>query len=236
MDMAKFTSAVILAAGNGTRFGGNVKKQFIDVLGVPCIARTVMAFEKCPLIDEIVLVGDESAISPALSGYSFKKITKIVAGGETRQDSALLGFDSISDKAKYVAIHDGARCLITPEMIEDTVHAAYKYRAAASAHKSSDTVKICDENGLVKETTDRDRIWLVQTPQIFNTDVYRVSAYMAKRDRVVVTDDCMLCERLGFDVKMVECGRENIKLTTPDDLMLCEAIIKYRTEQKEQNK
>lgn len=234
--MAKFTSAVILAAGNGTRFGGSVKKQFVDVLGIPCIARTVDAFERCSLIDEIVLVGDPEGILNALKNCSSKKITAIVPGGETRQDSALIGFDAISDKAKFVAVHDGARCLVTPEMIENTIRAAYKYRASAAAHKSSDTVKICNEDGLVEETTDRDKIWLVQTPQVFNTDVYRVSAYMAKRDGATVTDDCMLCERLGFDVKMVECSRENIKLTSPDDLALAEAIISYRSKAKEAKK
>ncbi len=231
--MGKFTSAVILAAGNGTRFGGKVKKQFVEVLGVPCVVRTVQAFEDCPLIDEIVLVGDLQALSEIFSAYSFKKIARIISGGETRQDSALRGFDCVSDKSRYVAIHDAARCLITPEMIERTVKAAHRHRAAAAAHKSEDTVKIADKNGIVEKTTDRDKIWLVQTPQVFQNDVYRVSAYMAKRDEAAVTDDCMLCERLGFEVWLCECGRENIKLTNPDDLMLAEAIISYR-ERKEQ--
>lgn len=232
--MAKFTSAVILAAGNGTRFGGKVKKQYVDVLGIPAVVRTVMAFEECSLIDEIILVGDTAALTELFSAYSFKKIAMIVSGGETRQDSALLGFDSVSDKSKYVAIHDAARCLITPEMIEETVKAAYKYRAAAAAHRSEDTVKIADKNGIIESTTDRDKIWLVQTPQVFLNDVYRVSAYMAKKDDAQVTDDCMLCERLGFEIKLVECGRENIKLTNPDDLMLCEAIISYREKAKQE--
>ena len=231
--MGKFTSAVILAAGNGTRFGGKVKKQFVEVLGVPCVVRTVQAFEDCPLIDEIILVGDPQALSEIFSAYSFKKIAKIISGGETRQDSALRGFDCVSDKSRYVAIHDAARCLITPEMIERTVKAAHRHRAAAAAHKSEDTVKIADKNGIIEKTTDRDKIWLVQTPQVFQNDVYRVSAYMAKRDEAAVTDDCMLCERLGFEVRLCECGRENIKLTNPDDLMLAEAIISYR-ERKEQ--
>ncbi|MBQ2729828.1 MAG: 2-C-methyl-D-erythritol 4-phosphate cytidylyltransferase [Clostridia bacterium] len=226
--MAKFTSAVILAAGNGTRFGGSVKKQFVDVLGVPCVVRTVDAFEKCSLIDEIILVGDTEALTELFDQYEFKKISMIVSGGETRQDSALLGFDSVSDKSKFVAIHDAARCLVTPEMIEATVKEAYKHRAAASAHKSEDTVKIADKKGFVVKTTDRDKIWLVQTPQVFQNDVYRVSAYMAKRDEETVTDDCMLCENLGFDIKLVECGRENLKLTTPEDLLLAEAIVAYR--------
>lgn len=226
--MSKFTSAVILAAGNGTRFGGSVKKQFVDVLGVPCIVRTVAAFECCKAIDEIILVGDTEALSAIFKDRSFKKLARIVPGGPTRQDSALCGFDAVSEKSKYVAIHDGARCLITPEMIEATVKEAYHYRASAAAHRSEDTVKIADKNGLIESTTDRDKIWLVQTPQVFLNDVYRVSAYMAKKDAAVVTDDCMLCERLGFEVKLVECGRENIKLTNPDDLKLCEAIIAYR--------
>lgn len=231
--MSKFTSAIILAAGNGTRFGGKIKKQFVDVLGIPALVRTVTAFESCKLIDEIILVGEPDAIKDILSSYEFKKISKIVPGGDTRQQSALIGFDCISENSKYVAIHDGARCLITPQMIEDTVRAAYKYRAAAAAHKSEDTVKIASSKDMVERTTDRDKIWLVQTPQVFQNDVYRVSAYMAKRDEATVTDDCMLCERLGFEIKLVECTRENIKLTNPNDLFLAEAIISYREKQKE---
>ena len=231
--MAKFTSAVILAAGNGTRFGGKVKKQYVEILGTPAINRTISAFEECDLIDEIILVGDKEALSEVIEGCDFKKITMIVEGGETRQESALLGFDSVSEKSKFVAIHDAARCLVTSEIIEATVKEAYKYRAAAAAHKSEDTVKIADKNGIIEETTDRDKIWLVQTPQVFQNDVYRSAAYMAKKDEAVVTDDCMLCERLGFEVKLVEAGRENIKLTGPDDLMLCEAILAYREAKKE---
>ncbi|MBE6587312.1 MAG: 2-C-methyl-D-erythritol 4-phosphate cytidylyltransferase [Ruminococcaceae bacterium] len=234
--MAKFTSAVILAAGNGTRFGGKVKKQYVEILGIPAVIRTIMAFEECDIIDEIILVGDKEALGELLSEYSFKKIAMVVSGGETRQESALLGFDSVSDKSKFVAIHDAARCLVTPEMIEATVKEAYKYRAAAAAHRSEDTVKIADKNGIVEKTTDRDKIWLVQTPQVFQNDVYRSAAYMAKKDDATVTDDCMLCERLGFEVKLCECGRENLKLTSPEDLMLCEAIIAYREKEKEVDK
>ncbi|MBQ4066455.1 MAG: 2-C-methyl-D-erythritol 4-phosphate cytidylyltransferase [Clostridia bacterium] len=234
--MSKFTSAVILAAGNGTRFGGKIKKQYVDILGIPAVVRTVQAFEQCELIDEIILVGDKEALGELFSQYKSEKLAMIVAGGETRQDSALLGFDSVSEKSKYVAIHDAARCLVTPEMIEATVKEAYKNRAAAAAHRSEDTVKIADKNGFIESTTDRDKIWLVQTPQVFLNDVYRAAAYMAKKDGAVVTDDCMLCERLGFDIKLVECGRENIKLTGPDDLMLCEAIVSFREKKSEEDK
>lgn len=223
--MSKFTSAVILAAGTGSRFGGDTKKQYIPLCGVPCIVRAAAAFEACPEIDEIILVGDLSELSAVFPRDRFKKIKKTVPGGKTRQESALLGFDAISDKADYVAVHDGARCLVTPQIITETVKAAYKYRAAAAAHRAEDTVKICDRDGMVEKTQDRDGVWLVQTPQVFLCDLYRVGAYMAKKDKVSVTDDCMLCERLGFRVKMVESGRSNIKLTSPDDLPLCEAIL-----------
>lgn len=228
--MSKYTSAVILAAGTGSRFGGDTKKQYMPVCGVPCIVRAAAAFEACPEIDEIILVGDPAELCAVIPEGKFKKIKKTVPGGKTRQESALLGFDEISETADYVAIHDGARCLVTPEIITETVKAAYKYRAAAAAHRAEDTVKICDFNGMVEETQNRDKVWLVQTPQVFLADVYRVGAYMAKKDKAAVTDDCMLCERLGFSVKMVESGRNNIKLTSPDDLPLAEAIIASRKE------
>lgn len=223
--MGKFTSAVILAAGNGTRFGGKVKKQFADIAGMPCIIRTLRAFEASPLIDEIVLVGDARVLTALVREYNVAKVASIVAGGDTRQESAVRGFDAVNKKCTHVAVHDGARCLVTPEIIEKTVRAAYKHRAAAAAHRCEDTVKQCDGDGAVEKTIDRDKIWTVQTPQAFEADVYRVAAYMAMRDGAQVTDDCMLCERLGFKVMMVECGRNNIKLTSPDDLRLCEALL-----------
>lgn len=230
--MKKFTSAVILAAGSSSRFGGSVKKQFAELCGVPCIVRTVRAFEAAQLIDEIILVGDAEALHSALDGENFKKLSRIVAGGDTRQRSAVLGFDAVSKKCKYVAVHDGARCLVTPEIIDKTVSAAYKCRAAAAAHACSDTVKTADSSCFVKRTLDRNEIWTVQTPQVFDADVYRVSAYMAIRDGASVTDDCMLAERLGFDVKLVECGAVNMKLTSPEDRELFEAIIRAREESR----
>lgn len=226
--MSKYTSAVILAAGQGNRFGSEVKKQYAFVCGIPCIVHSMKAFEACPLIDEIVLVGDKEALSSLANEYGIKKFSTAVDGGDTRQISALRGFDAVNEKCSYVAIHDAARCLVTPEIIEKTIRAAYKYRAAAAAHNCEDTVKICDKDGTVKNTVDRSTVWTVQTPQVFEADMYRVGAYMAKKDGAEVTDDCMLCERLGFKVRMVECGRSNIKLTSPDDLALCEAMFKAR--------
>lgn len=226
--MRKYTSAIILAAGVGSRFGGDTKKQYTELCKEPCIVHTIRAFENTECIDEIVLVGESSEIEPLIKNKGFRKIKCIVKGGAERQDSALCGFDAVSDKTDYVVIHDGARCLVTPEIIETVTKEAHKFKAAAAAHKSSDTVKISAPDGFIDHTEDRDKVWLVQTPQAFKEDVYRVAAYMAKRDGAAVTDDCMLLERLGFDVKLCECGRDNIKLTTAEDKIIAEAILESR--------
>ncbi len=223
--MHTFTSAVILAAGSGTRFGTNIKKQYIAVEGIPAVVRSLQTFEACSLVDELILVGNVDELREVLSPYTLKKLAAVVPGGATRQESALCGFDAISPKAKYVAIHDAARCLVTEENIENTVRAAYKYRAAVAAEKTVDTVKQADKDGFIDTTLEREYIWLVKTPQVFHCDVYRVAAYMAKKEKAVATDDSMLCERLGFSVKLVECGPDNIKLTHLQDLQRAQAIL-----------
>ena len=224
----KYTSAVILAAGSGTRFGGDVKKQYVDILGYTPVQRCAMTFEASKVIDEIIFVGDVEELARQLEPLKLKKLKNIVSGGKTRQESALCGFDAVSRKSKYVAIHDAARCLVTKEIIEDTVKAAYKYRASVAAEKTVDTVKRADKDGFLAETLDRDYIWLAKTPQVFLSDIYRVAAYTAKKDGAEVTDDCMLAERLGFKVKLVDCGHDNIKLTSYDDLERAINIIKKR--------
>lgn len=224
----RYTSAVILAAGSGTRFGGSVKKQYVDILGYTPVQRCALVFESSKVIDEIVFVGDVEELTAQLESLNLKKLKKIVPGGKTRQESALCGFDAISRRSKYVAIHDAARCLVTESIIEDTVKAAYKYRASVAAEKTVDTVKRADKDGFLAETLDRDYIWLAKTPQVFLTDIYRVSAYTAKKEGIEATDDCMLAERLGFKVKLVDCGHDNIKLTSFGDLDRAISILKKR--------
>ncbi len=226
----KFTSAVILAAGSGTRFGGEVKKQFVDVGGYTSVQRCALAFEKCSAINEIIFVGDIEEIVRQLAPLSLKKLSKIVEGGATRQKSALKGFDAISRKAKYVAIHDAARCLVTPEIIENTVKAAYKHRAALAAEKAIDTIKIIGKDGFISQTVNRDSVWLAKTPQVFLCDMYMAAAYTADKEGFEATDDCMLCERLGFKIIPVDCGTENLKLTSPEDIYRAEEILKRRGE------
>lgn len=228
---APSTSAVILAAGSGLRFGGDRPKQYVDVCGVPAVVRSALAFEQCELIREIVLVsrfGDEDELKLLFHKYGVDKVTAVVSGGATRQESSLKGVESVSDSARFVAIHDAARCLITPEMVEQVCLAAYDCGAAAAAHRATDTVKICTPDGTVSETVDRNTVWLAATPQIFKTNIYLAAAYMSIRDKVEVTDDCMMAERLGFTVKMVECGGDNIKLTGQSDLAVAEGILGRR--------
>ena len=228
-----FTSAIIAAAGSGTRMGDGLgtTKQLLTLGGLPVIVRTLKAFEESELIDEIIVVAREDEIEiydKYKKEYKLNKITAVVAGGETRQDSVLRGFERISDKSEFVAIHDGARCLISDEDISAVITEAYRRGAATAATRATDTVKRADRNGYITETPKREEMWLVQTPQVFKTEVYRAAAYTAKEEGFITTDDNALAEHVGFQVKLVECSRDNIKITTPSDLIVAEAILKKR--------
>ena len=232
-----FTTAIVLAAGSGQRFGQeNGRKQFCPIQSVPALVHTLRAFESSSLIDEILIVTREEDIARCdayVSEYGLKKVSKVIAGGNDRQESAKRGFDAVSDKTKFVAFHDGARCLITREIIDNTIRAAYEYGVAVAAERSRDTVKIATDNGFSMESPDRNTVWLAKTPQVFMADIYRAALYSAVKAGVRATDDSMLAERLGFKVKMVECCNENIKLTTPNDVYIAEAILRARQEKQQ---
>ena len=227
------TSAVIVASGNSTRMGG-VSKQLMLLDNIPVVARTIMAFDNCECIDEIIVVAKEEEFylyQEFQKIYKFKKFTKLVSGGTTRQESVKNGFEEISKDSKFVAIHDGARCLITPEQIEKICAAAYKCGGATAATRAVDSVKVSSGKNLyVESSANRNHIWLAQTPQVFRTDVYELALIKAKEDGLEVTDDNSLVENLGAKVKLVECGRNNLKITTPEDVPLALAIIKSREE------
>ena len=231
--MHKSTSAVILCAGSSTRFsqGSSKSKQMALVCNEPVILHTLRAFEEAECICEIILVvrpEDADKYKELIKNSNIGKVKSIVPGGATRQESAYLGFKAVSDKAGYVAIHDGARCLITPEIITEVTKAAHRYKAATAAARSTDTVKMADKNGFIKKTIDRDLVWHVQTPQIFEKKMYNVSLHYAKANKIEVTDDCMMAESAGFKVKLVDTGKENIKITFKNDIMLAEQILKSR--------
>ena len=228
-----FTSAIIAAAGCGSRMcdESGKTKQLMELCGIPVIVHTLRAFEKCEQINEIIVVArrDEVEIYEKYkSDYGFSKISAVVVGGDTRQESVLRGFEAISDKSDFVAIHDGARCLTTSEMIDAVLFEAFRKGAATAATKATDTVKRADGKGFISETIEREGLWLAQTPQVFKTELYRAAAYVSKEDGFAATDDNSLAEHVGFQVKLVDCGSENIKITTAVDLSIAEVILRRR--------
>ncbi|MBR2927088.1 MAG: 2-C-methyl-D-erythritol 4-phosphate cytidylyltransferase [Clostridia bacterium] len=229
------TAAVILAAGSSTRMGKDKNKQFEMLCGMPVLAHTLLAYEHCVLIQEIVIVArpqDFPAITKLCKVCRITKLRALAVGGRTRQESAYSGVRRVSPFAKYVAIADGARCLTTPEQIARVCIRAYRHKAAAAAHKVSDTVKRTNTLGAVRETVSRENLWQAQTPQVFHTSLYLAAQYRAKADGFEATDDCSLIENLGYKVQLVECGMENLKITTPDDLDIAEAILSHRRAKK----
>ena len=229
-----FTSAIIAAAGLSERFGGSVTKQMTELCGEPVLVHTIKAYEETDCIHEIIIVARHDEIpfwEKICKDYGFKKVSKIVAGGHTRQESVMKGLDEVDDKSKFVAIADGARCLTTPYNIKDVCRAAYKYKAATAAHRSTDTVKIADSKGFIDKTTDRDTVWLAQTPQVFRTKLYRAAAYNALKEGFKGTDDNSLVEFIGHPIRLVECDAQNIKITTQYDMAVAEGILNKRKEE-----
>ena len=234
-----FTSAVIVAAGLSSRFGGSTTKQMTRICGDPVLIHTVRAYEEAECIHEIIIVAKENEIpvwQRLVAEYGFRKVSAIVKGGATRQHSVLCGFEAISPRARFVAIADGARCLTTPEMIKSVCHSAYKHGAATAAHRSTDTVKIADKKGFIDTTADRETVWMAQTPQAFKVALYRAAAYTALKKDITVTDDNSLAESVSYPVKLVECGAQNIKITTREDLAVAEALLLQRTEAKKEER
>lgn len=225
------TAAIIVAAGSGSRMRSRTTKQFMSLCGLPVVVRSLLAFQESEYIDEIIVVArsDERELYPPLAEkYGLTKLTKVVCGGEDRQASVWAGFSAISDDVDYVAIHDGARPLITAEQIKKVVLAGYDFRAAVAGAPSYDTVKLASISGHVDKTLERDKVWLIQTPQVFFADLYRAAAVVAQKDGFHGTDDASLAEHAGFSVKFVDCGRCNIKITSPEDLLYAKAIIESR--------
>lgn len=226
-----FTSAVIVAGGRGERVGADIPKQHLKLCDKEIVVHTMLAFEACTKINEIVVVcrsGEENLYHEYKLKYGITKMVAAVPGGETRQESVLNGFEALDDKCEYVAIHDAARCLITSEAISDIIVSAYKYKAATAAKAATDTVKLADDKGFIEKTIDRSRVYLAETPQVFERDMYSVIAYSAKRDGFCATDDNSLAERLGFKVKLCPTGCVNMKITSPEDLSVAEELLKLR--------
>ncbi len=228
--------AVIVAGGSGTRFAsgaaqGAPTKQFTEIAGIPVVVRTMLAFDACADISEIVIAAraDEVCLYDALvKQYGIQKFRVAVPGGETRRDSAMAGFEALSDRCDFVALHDAARCLVTPEQITRVIREAFAHGAAIAATAATDTLKRTGKDGFIEATVDRACHWHAQTPQVFDSDIYKTAIYTAEKNGIDATDDSALVERVGFRVKPVECGKQNMKLTTADDLVQMEALIRIR--------
>ena len=220
----KACGAVIVAAGSASRMGG-IDKVMASLGGEPMIVRTVRAFQNCDAIASIVIVTREDLIQP-ISGLcrDMGKVVAIVAGGSSRQESVHLGLNALPKGTKLAAVHDGARPLISWQVIDRAVRAANTYGAAAPAIPVKDTIKVV-AGGLVKETPDRSSLMAVQTPQVFDFDLLRGALRKAEEDGAAVTDDCSAVERTGMKIKIVEGDERNLKVTTPMDLKIAELLL-----------
>ena len=224
------TAAIITAAGAGIRMGGDQLKQFMDLGGRPVLAVTLERFNHSPDIEAIVLVVPPDKVDycrgEIVEKYELTKVTKVVAGGERRQDSVRLGLEATEGHYPLVLIHDGVRPLVPPDLISRIVRAANQYRAVIPALAAKETIKEADETGLVVKTHDRRTLWLVQTPQAFRyEDILEAHRRALEENWEEITDDALLMERTGAPVKIIEGSEENIKITTPRDLELARFLL-----------
>lgn len=219
-----YCGAVIVAAGTASRMGG-IDKVMAELDGESMIVRTVRTFQNCDAIKEIVIVTRPDLILPIKDLCSgFEKVTAVVAGGASRQESVALGMNALSKKVKLVAVQDGARPLVTGAVIDRTVRAAHSYGAAAPAIAVKDTIKVV-KGGVVINTPDRATLQAVQTPQVFDIKLLRGALKKAEEDNAAVTDDCSAVELMGMSVKIVEGDERNIKVTTPLDLAIAKLLL-----------
>ena len=225
-------TALVAAAGSSTRMGG-INKLLQPLDGVPVLVRTLTALQRAGRIDEIVVAAREEdvvEISRLCRTYGITKCAKVVRGGESRTHSVLLAALEARPDAELLAVQDGARPLVTPELIDAVAETAARTAAAAPAVPVKDTVKVVRADGTVDRTLDRDALRAVQTPQIFEASILKAALQSALEAGAAVTDDCSAVERLGKRVYLVEGDEENLKITTPVDLLLAEAILKDREE------
>lgn len=220
----KYCGAVIVAAGSASRMGG-IDKVMAPLNGEPMILRTVRAFQAADAVAEIVIVTRPDLIQPiqGLCG-DFSKVRAVVAGGSSRQASVWLGLNALSSKVRLAAIQDGARPLVTVQLIDRVIRAAHTYGAAAPAIPVKDTIKVV-QGGVVTATPDRAKLRAVQTPQVFDFDLLRMALKQAEETGAEVTDDCSAVERLDMTVKIVEGDEHNLKVTTPLDLKIAQMLL-----------
>jgi 2-C-methyl-D-erythritol 4-phosphate cytidylyltransferase len=222
-------SAILVAAGKGTRMGAGVDKLFLEVAGCPVVAHTWRRFDAANCIGEIILVvrdGQQRKFAELAAKFHFQKPFRIVTGGAERQDSVWNGLEALSAAAEVVAIHDAARPCVSGELIAATVKDAEETGAAVAAQPVTDTIKESPDGKLIRRTLDRSKLWAVQTPQTFRVGVIRRAISAARQKKLVFTDDTAACELIGQPVRLVSRVAPNPKITVPGDLPLVEAMLR----------
>lgn len=225
-------TAIVLAAGKGVRMNAGMNKQFILLNGKPLLVHTLEAFQHCKEIDNIILVAGKDEMQfcreQILDFYGFDKVDKLVAGGSERQQSVYNGIMALDKSCGIVVIHDGARPILPDNIIERCIEGAKAYGAVSAGMPVKETIKMLDKDGFVECTPERGRLWVTQTPQAFKADIIRMAHENAAEKGISGTDDAFLVECLGMKVKMIESGYENIKVTTPEDIIVAETIMKKK--------
>ena len=222
-------AAVVLGAGSAQRMGFDKMTAMLD--GQPVLVRAINAFEQSPLIEEIVVVTKEERLEEVAEfckTYNLSKVSSVVMGGKTRTESALAGVMALKKDCRLTAIHDGARPFVSKQLIEDCIRRASIQYAAIPVVKSTDTLRAVDENGSLIGTYDRDRVVRVQTPQIFLSEIIKGALSDAVQKGMTFTDDASAVERMGIRIQAVEGDEENIKLTTPQDMLIAQGILERR--------
>ena len=234
--MSNLVSAIIVAAGSSTRMGTGDSKQFIPLFGKPAIEYTLRAFQDSEAVSEIIVVcreQDSLRIRELADKIGITKLSQLVKGGESRAQSVQNGISAVSAEAKYLAIHDGARPLISSEEINRVLGRAFETGAATLGTPVTDTIKVVNDDNLIVSTPVRSTLRAVQTPQVFDREMYEFALDKAGDELDSFTDDCSLIENLGVEIEVVEGSAENIKLTTPIDIIIAEAILNRRKQEQQ---
>lgn len=227
--MSGFLSCIVVAGGSGTRMGADKNKLFLEIDGVAVIVHTLLTFEKCEEVSEIIISAREEDITliwEYVRAFGFSKVKTIVKGGVTRAESVLSAVKEISDECELVMIHDGARPLVTEKIISDTVSKASETGAAACGVKPKCTLKSIDAEGFIVETVDREVTVEIQTPQVFSKELFKKMYSLDAETIKKATDDCSLAEICGADVFVTEGSYKNIKITTPEDMQIAEIFLR----------
>lgn len=224
---------IIAAAGTGSRMKAGMNKQFIPMAGKPMLAHTLKAFQESEHIESIILVAGKDELcycrKEIIDTYGITKADKLIEGGKTRQESVYNGLKAVSPKCDIVLIHDGARPIVKPGLIKSCIEGAELYGAVTAGVPVKETVKVVSSENYVEYTPKRESIWVTQTPQAFRLELILKAHENALEKGITGTDDAFLAELMGYKVKMIESYYENIKITTPEDLITAEAILRGKS-------